>query len=153
MKIGSYLGGFLICWNVARVIVISNNLQSNDVAGNPTYKLSEFIYGELKQPIVRLLALLQRDSSLRGRKSSTTRSELRYPTTNSITCHPYSSLQCTSSHVLESCATVSIAPMVKVLFVHGVTPLLLQLHLSASLSRHTNHYHTLSMLTIFGRWR
>ncbi|VDP42711.1 unnamed protein product [Schistosoma mattheei] len=106
----SYPVGFLMCWNKANAVEVSNSLQSNDVIDDPTSKLTQFIYGALKSPTIRLLPPLHQDLSLLRRKSPTTHSGLRYSTTNSISCRLHFSLHRISSHVPELCSTVSTAP-------------------------------------------
>ncbi|VDP59740.1 unnamed protein product [Schistosoma curassoni] len=109
-------------WNNASPIDVSNGLHSNDVIDDPTSKLTQFIYGALKSPTTGLLPLLHQDLDLLRRKSSATHSELRYTITYSISCRRHFSLHRTSSHVPETCATVSTNLMVRVLFVYRTTP-------------------------------
>ncbi|VDP00258.1 unnamed protein product [Schistosoma margrebowiei] len=113
-----------MCWNKANPIDVSNSLQSNDVIDDPTSKLTQFIYGALKSPTTMHLPLLQQGLSLLRRKSSATHSGLRYTTTNSTSCRRHFSLHHASSHVPETCATVSTNFMVRVLFVYRITLLL-----------------------------
>ncbi|VDP24123.1 unnamed protein product [Schistosoma margrebowiei] len=60
-----------------------------------------------------LLHLFDHDLCLLRSKSSANHSELRYATNNPTSCCFHSGLQSTSSHVPESCATVSTARIVK----------------------------------------
>ncbi|VDO49489.1 unnamed protein product [Schistosoma margrebowiei] len=122
-----------MCWNNANPIEVSNSLQSNDVIDDPTSKLAQFIYGALKSPNTRLLLMLHQDLSLLRRKPSATHSSLRYTTTTSISCRRHFNLHLTSSHVPETCATVSANLMVRVLFVYRITPPPLRFNLSALL--------------------
>ncbi|VDP73923.1 unnamed protein product, partial [Schistosoma mattheei] len=93
-----------MCWNNASPIEVSNSLQSKDDIDDPTSKLTQFAYGALKSPTTRLLPLLHQDLSLLRGKSSATHSGLRY---TSISCLRHFNLHLTSSHVPETCATVS----------------------------------------------
>ncbi|VDO65647.1 unnamed protein product [Schistosoma curassoni] len=122
-----------MCWNKANPIEASNSLQSDDVIDDPTSKLTQFIYGTLKSPTTRLLPVLHQDLSLLRRKSSATHSVLRYTTSNSISCRLHFSLHHTSSHIPETCATVSATPIVRALFVYRITPPPLRFNLSALL--------------------
>ncbi|VDP71877.1 unnamed protein product [Schistosoma mattheei] len=79
-----------MCCNKASAIMVSSDLQSNDVVDDPTSK----------------------------RKSSNTRSGLRYTTTNSLSCRLHFNLHRTSLYVPESCTTVPTARMAEVLFVY-----------------------------------
>ncbi|VDP83981.1 unnamed protein product [Schistosoma mattheei] len=120
-----------MCWNNASPIEVSNSLQSNDDIDDPTSKLTQFIYGAIKSPTTRLLPLLHQDLSLLGIKSSATHSGLPYTTTNSISCRRHFNLHLTSSRVPETCATVSVNLMVRVIFVYRITSLPLWFNLSA----------------------
>ncbi|VDO72628.1 unnamed protein product [Schistosoma margrebowiei] len=100
---------------------------------DPTSKLTQFICGALKSPTTRLLPLLHQDLSLLRIKSSATHSGLRYTTTNSISCRRHFNLHLTSSHVPETCATVSANLMVRVFFVYRITPPPLRFNQSALL--------------------
>ncbi|VDO78297.1 unnamed protein product [Schistosoma margrebowiei] len=102
-----------MCWNNAGPIEVSNSLQSNDDIDDPTSKLTQFIYGALKSPTIRLLPLLHQDLSLLRRKSSATHSGLRYTTTTSLSCRRHFNLHFISSHVPETCANVSANLMVR----------------------------------------
>ncbi|VDP04691.1 unnamed protein product [Schistosoma margrebowiei] len=133
-----------MCWNNASPIEVSNSLQSNDDMSDPTSKLTQFICGALKSPTTRLLPLLHQDLSLLKRKSSATHSELRYTTTTSISCLRHFNLHLTSSHVPETCATVSANLMVRVLFLYRITPPPLRYNLSALLVMKTINWISLS---------
>ncbi|VDP87605.1 unnamed protein product [Schistosoma mattheei] len=66
-----------MCWNYASPTEVANSLQSNDDMDDPTFKLTQFIYGALKSPTTRLLPLLHQDLGLLRRKSSATHSGLQ----------------------------------------------------------------------------
>ncbi|VDP53441.1 unnamed protein product [Schistosoma mattheei] len=120
-----------MCWNKANPIEVSNSSQSNDVIDDPNSKLTQFIYGILKSPTTKPLLLLRQDLSLLRKKSSATHSGLRYTTTNSISCRLHFSLHSASSHVPETCASVSVTLMVRVLYVYRITPPPLRFNLLA----------------------
>ncbi|VDP53126.1 unnamed protein product [Schistosoma margrebowiei] len=100
---------------------------------DPTSKLTQFICGALKLTTTRLLPFLHQDLSLLRIKSSATHSGLRYTTTNSISCLRHFNLHLTSSHVPETCATVSANLMFRVLLLYRITPSNLRFKLSAIL--------------------
>ncbi|VDP35649.1 unnamed protein product [Schistosoma mattheei] len=103
-----------MCWNNANPIEVSNSLQSNNDIDDPTSKLTQFVCSALKSPTTRLLPLLHQDLSLLRIKSSATHSGPRYTTATSISCRRHFNLHLTSSHVPETCVTVSANLMVSV---------------------------------------